>query len=139
DRVRPRTRQRRLRGQQVEQAAGARAVAAQRHLLRLGGAREQISAGAHLLRGGAQRVEGIEHLVDHLLLEAVGAPRGRVGGGRRSVVWSARRVCDSAVRAWSTSAMVASPTLWRCSAASRLLWASLSVVCWAPSSDLVPR
>src|SRR3989454_12598153 len=48
---------------------------------RLGRAREQVGAGADLLGGGAEGVVGVEHLVDHLLLEPLRAPGGRLGGG----------------------------------------------------------
>src|SRR4029077_11060093 len=80
DRLRARTCQRSLRREQVEQAPGARFVASERYLLGFGGAREQVPARAHLLRRRAEGVVGVEHLVDDLLLKALRAQRGRVGG-----------------------------------------------------------
>src|SRR5207245_7529610 len=80
-RLRARACERRLRREEIEQAPGARLVAAQRYLLRLGRALEKVGAGSDLLGGGAEGVVGVEHLIDHLLLEPLRAPGGRLGGG----------------------------------------------------------
>src|SRR5439155_1460549 len=68
-------------------------------------------------------------------IERASAPRAvcRVPSTVSSGSWAWER----AVFACSTSAMVARPTRCRCSAASRLVCASFTVVCWAASSALV--
>src|SRR5207249_4027485 len=111
---------------------------------------------------GRHQIGAFPHRAVDQHIEAVGdAQRGVVSGGSATsyatfagspiesanaprVVWSVPSIVsrvswtwESAVFAWSTSAMVASPTRWRCSAASRFVCASFSVVCWAARSALV--
>jgi hypothetical protein len=56
-----------------------------------------------------------------------------------SMVWRLSCAWLAAVRAWSTSAMVASPTRRRSSAATRLVFASSTVVLWARSKARFAR
>ena len=71
DHLRARFRQGRLGRQQIEQAARPGLVPSQGDLLGLRRAGQEVAARADPLRRGAERVIRVEHLEDHLLLDAL--------------------------------------------------------------------